>query len=211
MRRWIVAAILLSMGIPSLPAEAQPPVEPPPGRPINPPGEAPVEVPSEVELKKIVDWLVLEFAARRAADAERVDADKKVLFARLATQDGELRAALSAKGLSAKKVKELEGELAKVNAERQTLIAQMAEQDQRFAREIAEYRRSVASIANSPDPRKKSRPRTLRRGRASRRLRGAARNPASRNPRRRRRLARNRLPRPRSERSRRSHPGRGDR
>ena len=156
MRRWIVAAILLSMGLPSLPAEAQPPVEPPPGRPVNPPGAAPVEVPSEVELKNIVDRLVLEFAARRAADAERVDADKKVLFARLATQDGELRAALAAKGLSAKKVKQLEGELAKVNAERQTLIDQMAEQDQRFAREIAEYRRSVASIANSPDPRKKA-------------------------------------------------------
>ena len=100
------------------------------------------------ESRALVQRLVLERAAAVASVQRIADEREEQLFAELAAKERRWRA-------EQHKSRKAQSELAKVTAERQRLVDEIANRDRRFAAEIEEYRRQVASIADSPDPRKR--------------------------------------------------------
>src|SRR6266545_4973490 len=100
------------------------------------------------ETRALVQRLVLDRAAAVASVQRIADEREEQLFADLAAKDRRLRAEQRTR-------KEAQAELAEVTAERQRLVDEIAARDRQFAAEIEEYRRQVASIADSPDPRKR--------------------------------------------------------
>jgi tetratricopeptide (TPR) repeat protein len=100
------------------------------------------------ENRALVQRLVLDRAAAVASVQRIADEREEQLFAELTAKDRRLRAEQRTR-------KEAQAELAEVTAERQRLVDEIAARNRRFAAEIEEYRRQVASIANSPDPRKR--------------------------------------------------------
>jgi tetratricopeptide (TPR) repeat protein len=100
------------------------------------------------ENRALVQRLVLDRAAAVASVQRIADEREEQLFAELAAKDQRLRAEQRTR-------KAAQGELAKVTAERQRLVDEIATRNRQFAAEIEEYRRQVASIADSPDPRKR--------------------------------------------------------
>jgi tetratricopeptide (TPR) repeat protein len=99
--------------------------------------------------RALIQRLVLDRAAAIAAAQRLADEREEKLFAELAAKDRRLRA-------ERRTLKATQDQLAQVTAERQCLVDEIAARDRQFAAEIAEYRRQVASIANSPDPRKRA-------------------------------------------------------
>ena len=71
------------------------------------------------------------------------------MLAELEAKDRQLRSEIG-------KSKSAQAELQRVSAERQRLIDEIAARDRKFAAELADYRKQVTSIANSPDPRKRA-------------------------------------------------------
>src|SRR5262249_37853494 len=100
------------------------------------------------ENRALVERLVLDRAAAVAAAHRSADEREEQLFAELAAKDRRRRSEQRTRAAA-------QAELAQVTAERQKLVAEIAARDRQFAAEIAEYRRQVASIADSPDPRKR--------------------------------------------------------
>jgi tetratricopeptide (TPR) repeat protein len=100
------------------------------------------------ENRALVQRLVLDRAAAIASVQRIADEREEQLFAELTAKDRRLRAEQSTR-------KEAQAELAVVTAERQRLVDEIAARDRQFAAEIEEYRRQIASIADSPDPRKR--------------------------------------------------------
>ena len=100
------------------------------------------------EARALVQRLVLYRAAAVAAVQRIADEREKQLFDDLAAKDRRLRAEQRTR-------KEAQAELADVTAERLRLVNEIATRNRQFAAEIEEYRRQVASIADSPDPRKR--------------------------------------------------------
>jgi tetratricopeptide (TPR) repeat protein len=100
------------------------------------------------ETRALVQRLVLDRAAAVASVQRIADEREEQLFAELTVKDQRLRAEQRTR-------KEAQAELAEVTAERQRLVDKIASRDRQFAAEIEEYRRQVASIADSPDPRKR--------------------------------------------------------
>ena len=101
------------------------------------------------ETRALVQRLVLDRAAAIAAVQRIADEREERLFAELAVKDRRLRAESGSRAAA-------QTDLARVTAERQRLVDEIATRDRQFAAEIAEYRKQVASIANSPDPRKRA-------------------------------------------------------
>src|SRR6266545_1290656 len=99
------------------------------------------------ETRALVQRLVLDRAVAVASVQRIADEREEQLFAELAAKDRRLRAEQRTR-------KAAQTELADVTAERQRLVDQIAARDHQFAAEIGEYRHQVASIADSPDPRK---------------------------------------------------------
>src|SRR5436305_4466618 len=128
--RFSVLVFVLITGL-ILPAQGQ---VPPPGR--------------DAENQALVQRLVLDRAAAVASVQRIADEREEQLFADLTAKDRRLRAEQRTR-------KEAQAELAGVTAERQRLVDEIAARNRQFAAEIAEYRRQVASIADSPDPRKR--------------------------------------------------------
>jgi tetratricopeptide (TPR) repeat protein len=100
------------------------------------------------ETRALVQRLVLDRAAAVASVQRIADEREEQLFAELAAKDRRLRTEQRTR-------KEAQAELAAVTVERQRLVDEIAARDFQFAAEIGEYRRQVASIAESPDPRKR--------------------------------------------------------
>ncbi|HKI03328.1 MAG TPA: hypothetical protein VKK31_15220 [Thermoanaerobaculia bacterium] len=100
------------------------------------------------ENRALVQRLYLDRAAAVASVQRIADEREEQLFAQLTAKDRRLRAELRTR-------KAAQSELAEVTAERQRLVDKIAARDRQFAAEIEEYRRQVASIADSPDPRKR--------------------------------------------------------
>src|SRR3954454_14406275 len=101
-----------------------------------------------VETQALVQRLVLDRAAAVASVQRIADEREEKLFAELNAKDRRLRSEQSTR-------KAAQRELAEVTEARQHLVDEIAARDRKFAAEIAEYRRQVASIADSPDPRKR--------------------------------------------------------
>src|SRR5579872_5199612 len=101
------------------------------------------------ESRALVQRLVLDRAAAVAALQRVADEREERLFAELAEKDRRLRREQKTRAAA-------QAELAEVTAARQHLVDEIAARDRQFAAEIGEYRRQVASIADSPDPRKRA-------------------------------------------------------
>src|SRR5436305_547466 len=128
--RFSVLVFVLITGM-ILPAQGQ----------VPPPDQA-------AENQALVQRLVLDRAAAVASVQRIADEREEQLFADLAAKDRRLRVEQRTRTAA-------QAELAEVTAERQRLVDEIASRDRQFAAEIAEYRREVASIADSPDPRKR--------------------------------------------------------
>src|SRR5436305_10404760 len=102
----------------------------------------------EAENRALVQRLVLDRAAAVAAVQRVADEREERLFAELGKKDRSLR-------LEQRTRVAAQAELAEVTAARQRLVDEIASRDRQFAAEIAEYRRQAASIADSPDPRRR--------------------------------------------------------
>ena len=131
MRRSVILWALIASSILPAPAQGE---DPPPDR--------------AAESRALVQRLVLDRAAAVASVQRIADEKEEQLFAELAAKERRLRA-------EERTSKEAQAELAEVTAERQRLVDVIAARDRQFAAEIEEYRRQVASIADSPDPRKR--------------------------------------------------------
>ena len=101
------------------------------------------------ERRLLVQRLVADSAAAVKAVKVLADEREQRLFAELEAKDHQLRRERSTSTAVRK-------ELATVTAERERLVLAIAGRDRQLAAEIAEYRKQVASIANSPDPRKRA-------------------------------------------------------
>ena len=99
------------------------------------------------ENRALVQRLVLDRAAAVASVQRIADEREEQLFDELAAKDRSLRAELRTR-------KAAQAELGEVTVERQRLVDAIAGRERQFAAEIEEYRRQVAAIADSPDPRK---------------------------------------------------------
>lgn len=111
--------------------------------------------PGGAESQALVERLVLERAATVAAERRVADEREGQLFAELAAKDRKLRAEQKTRRAAQADLAEVTSALAAVTTERQHLVEEIAARDRRFAAEIREYGQQIASIANSPDPRKK--------------------------------------------------------
>lgn len=100
-------------------------------------------------LQAVVERLVVERAATIVALQRRADAREEALLAELAARDRRLRAQAGAQAAA-------RTELERVTAQRRGLLEAIAARDRQLAAEVEEYRRQVASIAESPDPRKRA-------------------------------------------------------
>src|SRR6476660_1717827 len=116
---------------------------------IMPIAQSKVSLPdSQAEKRELVQRLVLERAAAIAKLQRIADEREEQLFAELAAKDHSLRSERRSRAA-------IQAELSQVTADRQRLVDQIAARNRQFAADIAEYRRQVASIADSPDPRKR--------------------------------------------------------
>ena len=109
----------------------------------------------DAQSRAIVDQLTLDRAAAVAALQRRADEREATLLAELGERDRVLRETLAGAAAARATRERAEADLAAVTAQRQAVISDIAARDARFAAEIAEYRRQIASIAASPDPRKR--------------------------------------------------------
>jgi tetratricopeptide (TPR) repeat protein len=113
------------------------------------PAQGEVSTPDRAaESRALVQRLVLDRAAAVASVQRIADDREEQLFAELAEKDRRLRTEQRTR-------KAAQAELAEITAERQRLVDEIAARNRQFAAEIEEYRRQVASIADSPDPRKR--------------------------------------------------------
>jgi tetratricopeptide (TPR) repeat protein len=110
-------------------------------------GEAPL-ADRAAENRALVQRLVLDRAAAVAAVQRVADEHEEQLFSELAANGRRLR-------VEQRTGKDVKAELLELTAARQQLVDRLAARDRRFAAEIEEYRRQVASIVDSPDPRKR--------------------------------------------------------
>jgi tetratricopeptide (TPR) repeat protein len=106
--------------------------------------------------RALVDQLVFERAASIVALQHRADDDQTQLMLKLSDRDRALRATLAKTKIARQARAAAAAELTKVTDERRNLTDQIAAKDGQFAAEIGEYRRQIASIAASPDPRKRA-------------------------------------------------------
>ncbi|MEM9292354.1 MAG: tetratricopeptide repeat protein [Acidobacteriota bacterium] len=110
---------------------------------------------ASAERRALVERLVLDRAAAIVALQREAEEREGILLARLTERDRELRVALAGRAVQEEELRSLRVELEEVTRERSRLVDQLGEQDRRLAAEIATYREQVASLADSPDPRKR--------------------------------------------------------
>jgi tetratricopeptide (TPR) repeat protein len=107
------------------------------------------------ETRALVQRLVLDHAASIASERRISDEREDQLFKDLVTKDRKLRAEQKIRKEAQADLEEVASALAAVTAERQHLVEEIAARDREFAVEIGEYGERIASIADSPDPRKR--------------------------------------------------------
>src|SRR5262249_12652187 len=115
------------------------------------------------ERRALVQRLTLDHAATMVATQKQADAREQQLFAELDAKDRRLRLRERALRQEAQKRAGVEAELRALVIEletttrqRQEAVDTLAAHNRQFAIEIAEYRKQVASLAGSPDPRKRA-------------------------------------------------------
>ena len=125
--------------------------------------DARAQIDRDIDKRAIVDRLTLERAEVVFVRDKKGEEREHELFHRLGLQNAQLRKQeivlrkeASNTAIAVAKLNAVTVSLTKVDAQRQALVDQLAARDRQFAAEIGEYRRQMASLANSPDPRKRA-------------------------------------------------------
>jgi tetratricopeptide (TPR) repeat protein len=112
--------------------------------------------------RALIDRLTADHAAVMVVIQKKAGEREQVLFAELEARDRELRARQAVLRRESAARVAIVAELTSVtsaleisNRARHEAIAQLAARDRQFEAEIGEYRRQMASLASSPDPRKR--------------------------------------------------------
>jgi tetratricopeptide (TPR) repeat protein len=100
----------------------------------------------------LVQRLVLDRAASLARVQRKADEREQQLLDQLEGKDRTLRRALKEAQAGDRQTAQLRADLAGVTAERARLVEELTRRDSVFKGELAEYRRLVAELANSPNP-----------------------------------------------------------
>jgi tetratricopeptide (TPR) repeat protein len=100
----------------------------------------------------LVQRLVLDRAASLARVQRKADEREQQLLDQLESKDRTLRRALKEAQAGGRQTAQLRTDLAGVTAERTRLVEELTRRDSVFKGELAEYRRLVAELANSPNP-----------------------------------------------------------
>ncbi|MCK6516515.1 hypothetical protein L6R46_15855, partial [Myxococcota bacterium] len=111
---------------------------------------------TDAEVEALVQRLVLDHASHTAAKGSVADEQEIALLTQLAQKDAELRKKIAALTNESKQRQALEGELTRLSAERWALVKQLAERNLPYSVNLEQYRRQMASLARSPDPRKRA-------------------------------------------------------
>lgn len=122
------------------------------------PTAALVATPADLDAKatEVVQRLVLDRAASLARAQRKADEREQDLLEQLERKDRQLRRSLAAAQAGSTQMAQLRTELAGVTAERERLVAELTSRDRAFQAELAEYRRLVAELANSPNPERRA-------------------------------------------------------
>ena len=117
----------------------------------------------DADSRALVQRLTLDRAATIVVIQKKADDREQELFAQLEAKNSRLRARELAlrresqrRAAAESELKAIAGELAEITRQRQDAVNALAARDRQFAIEIEEYRRQMASIAGSPDPRKRA-------------------------------------------------------
>lgn len=100
----------------------------------------------------LVQRLVLDRAASLARVQKKADEREQQLLDQLENKDRKLRRTLKEAQEGGRQTAQLRAELADVTAERERLVAGLIERDGNLKTELAEYRRIINELANSPSP-----------------------------------------------------------
>lgn len=100
----------------------------------------------------LVQRLVLDRAASLARVQKKADEREQQLLDQLESKDRTLRRTLKEAQAGGRQTAQLRTDLASVMAERMRLVEDLAQRDSVFKGELAEYRRLIAELANSPNP-----------------------------------------------------------
>ena len=100
----------------------------------------------------LVQRLVLDRAASLARVQRKADEREQQLLDQLEGKDRTLRRALKEAQAGGRQTVQLRADLVGVMAERTRLVDELTRRDSVFKGELAEYRRLVAELANSPNP-----------------------------------------------------------
>ncbi len=121
------------------------------------PGSSPSRAASDLnaESRALVERLVADRAAAIVVVQRKADEREERLWADLAAKDRRLRSEIHSRAAAQAELAGKRAELTQVMAQRLRLVDELAARDRQFAAEIGEYRKQVASIAGSPDPRKR--------------------------------------------------------
>ena len=116
----------------------------------------------DADSRALVQRLTLDRATTIVVLQKKADEREQELFEELErknralrSREAALRREVADRAAAVAELASVTRELASVNSARQDAVDQLAVRDRQFAAEIDEYRRQVASIANSPDPRKR--------------------------------------------------------
>ncbi|MDZ7856065.1 hypothetical protein [Sphaerotilus sp.] len=113
---------------------------------------APPSADQDAATADLVQRLVLDRAASLARVQKKADEREQQLLDQLEGKDRTLRRALKEAQEGGRQTAQLRADLAGVTAERARLVEELTRRDTVFKGELAEYRRLVAELANSPNP-----------------------------------------------------------
>lgn len=110
------------------------------------------ETDRDAQVRELTERLVLDRAASLAASQRRSLEREATLLAELEQRDKQLRRALAQQNQSAAETARLGNELHALTSERQRLVDELSARDSAYRLELAEYRRLIAALADSPNP-----------------------------------------------------------
>ncbi|HEX3475849.1 MAG TPA: hypothetical protein VHT91_12575 [Kofleriaceae bacterium] len=119
-------------------------------------GRAVAGVDSDAERRFLIDQLTADKAITLATARRIADAKQEELHRQLQARDRALRAAEGRASGNAAELARVRKAREQIAAERQALVAALADRDRTLGAEVRAYREAVTGIANSPDPRKQA-------------------------------------------------------
>ena len=106
----------------------------------------------DAQTRELTERLVLDRAASLAASQRRSFAREATLLGELEQRDKQLRRVLAQQNQNAAESARLRSELRALTSERQRLVDELGARDSAYRAELAEYRRLIAALADSPNP-----------------------------------------------------------